>query len=103
MRLIDADAFLKRNYVYADCEFIHPKYQNTLREIVDDEPTIQAPRWVRCEDEMPKERDYYFAFTADAEAFVGEYIPSVDQWWKDDDLILTVTHWMPIEPPREGE
>ena len=42
MRLIDADAFLKRNEVYADCEFIHPMYQNTLREIVDDEPTIDA-------------------------------------------------------------
>ena len=60
-----------------------------------------APRWVRCEDEKPKERDYYFAFTADAEAFVGEYIPSVEQWWNGDDLILTVTHWMPIEPPQE--
>ena len=42
MRLIDADAFLKRNEVYADCEFLHPMYQNTLREIVDDEPTIDA-------------------------------------------------------------
>ena len=60
-----------------------------------------APRWVKCEDDKPKERDYYFAFTTDAEAFVGEYIPSVDQWWDGDDLILTVTHWMPIEPPRE--
>ena len=60
-----------------------------------------APRWVRCEEDKPKERDYYFAFTADAEAFVGEYIPSVDQWWNGDDLILTVTHWMPIEPPKE--
>ena len=60
-----------------------------------------APRWVRCEDDKPKERDYYFAFTADAEVFVGEYIPSVDQWWNGDDLILTVTHWMPIEPPKE--
>ena len=48
MRLIDADAFLKRNEVYADCEFIHPKYQNTLREIVGDEPTIDAVEVVRC-------------------------------------------------------
>ena len=48
MRLIDADAFLKRNEVYADCEFIHPMYQNTLREIVDDAPTIDAVPVVRC-------------------------------------------------------
>ena len=50
MRLIDADAFLKRNEVYADCEFLHPMYQNTLREIVDDEPTIDAVEVVRCKD-----------------------------------------------------
>lgn len=62
---------------------------------------IAAPRWVICEDEMPKVCDYYFAFTEDAEAFVCEYIPSVDQWWNGYDLILNVTHWMPIEPPKE--
>ena len=71
-------------------------------DVIKGLPTVPAaPRWVRCEEDKPKERDYYFAFTADAEVFVGEYIPSVDQWWNGDDLILTVTHWMPIEPPQE--
>ena len=54
-RLIDADAFLKRNEVYADCEFDHPKYQNTLREIVNEEPSVDAVevvhgRWIGADD-----------------------------------------------------
>ena len=49
-RLIDADAFLKRNEVYADCEFNHPKYQDTLREIIEAEPSVDAVEVVRCKD-----------------------------------------------------
>ena len=48
-RLIDADAFLKRNEVYADCEFNHPKYQDTLREIVEAEPSVDAVEVVHGE------------------------------------------------------
>ena len=53
MRLIDADAFLKRNEVYADCEFNHPKYQDTLREIIEAEPSVDAVEvvhgeWIMC-------------------------------------------------------
>ena len=44
-RPIDADGFLDRNAEFANREFIHPKYQVTLRELVDSEPTI-SPR--RC-------------------------------------------------------
>lgn len=47
-RLIDADAFLKRNEVYEDCEFNHPKYQDTLREIIEAEPSVDAVEVVRC-------------------------------------------------------
>lgn len=100
MRLIDADAIQLPNGFFENVDNV-PKFYEWLNSL----PTVPAaPRWVRCEDDKPKERDYYFAFTADAEAFVGEYIPSVDQWWKDDDLILTVTHWMPLpEPPKEDK
>ena len=44
MRLIDADAFLERNEELADCDFNHPMYGDTLREIVDAEPTAQ--QWI---------------------------------------------------------
>lgn len=49
-RLIDADAFLERNKVFADRGFIHPIYEDTLREIVDEEPTIDAVPVVRCRE-----------------------------------------------------
>lgn len=121
MRLIDADAFLKRNEVYADCEFIHPMYQNTLREIVDEEPTIPAPRWVRCE-EKPKDRQKCFVaykgplgfiydsatFYDDLNSGLGEDIfeDGTSGFVMDCDVgyaLTSMDYWMPIEPPREGE
>ena len=110
MRMIDADAFLKRNEEYADCEFIHPKYQNTLREIVDDEPTIHAPRWHRVE-EPPKEYGNYLA-VVNGEVMEVTYsdISMRDDWnWSTCDAegfvwirSESVTHWMPLpEPPKE--
>ena len=48
MRLIDADAFLERNKEFADRDFNHPKYEDTLRELVDEEPTAQ-PEIIHCE------------------------------------------------------
>lgn len=41
MRLIDADALLEQNKELADREIEHPKYQMTLREVVDWMPTIE--------------------------------------------------------------
>ena len=50
MRLIDADALLKRYEDIIDCEIDHPKYQNTVREIIDSAPTIEPERKKgRCE------------------------------------------------------
>lgn len=50
MRLIDADAYKKRNAEIIDCEIDHYKYQDTLRELIDDSPTIDAEPVVRCKD-----------------------------------------------------
>ena len=120
MRLIDADAFLKRSEEYTDCEFIHPKYQNTLREIVDDEPTIPAPRWVRCEERLPDD-GFIGKLVCDDEGQMSichgfatvtlangkvVYTDSriFDVFGEDTDLwddVTHFTHWMPIEPPRE--
>ena len=56
MRLIDADALLENNPDFADRDFIHPMYDTTLRDIVDDAPTIDAVpvvhgEWVRVEND----------------------------------------------------
>lgn len=45
MRLIDADKLLNDYEELADCDFIHPLYENTLRDIIDDAPTVEV-----CED-----------------------------------------------------
>ena len=42
MRLIDADAFLEENKVFADRDFCHPLYEDTLRDLVDAAPTVNA-------------------------------------------------------------
>ena len=39
-RLIDADAFEKDNLELWECDFIHPKYCDTLADLVSDAPTV---------------------------------------------------------------
>lgn len=60
-----------------------------------------APRWHRCEVDMPTKAGWYLVMDVD-----GDF--NVDEWhntfgWQfitpfDADRI---THWMPIEPPKE--
>ena len=54
MRLIDADAFIEENAEIIDCEINHPKYQDTIRELIDEAPTVEARQhgeWI-CEGAM---------------------------------------------------
>lgn len=48
MRLIDADAFIEENKGIIDCEIDHPKYQDTLRELINNAPTVERPHgeWI---------------------------------------------------------
>lgn len=48
-RLIDADVFIQRNAEIIDCKIDHPKYEDTLRELIDGQPTIIE----RSEDDKP--------------------------------------------------
>ena len=41
-RYIDAEKFLEDNKEFADREFIHPKIQATLRDIVDEAPAADV-------------------------------------------------------------
>lgn len=49
MRLIDADKFLENNKELADCDFIHPKYCDTLRDLVNNAPTVDVLDKIRAE------------------------------------------------------
>lgn len=51
-RLIDADAFLENNKELADCDFIHPKYCDTLRDLVNNAPTVDVLEQIRDEIEQ---------------------------------------------------
>ena len=50
MRLIDADKVIADNAEIIDCEIDHPKYQDTVREIIDSAETVDAVEVVRCKD-----------------------------------------------------
>ena len=43
MRLIDADAFIERNKNIIDCEIDHPCFQDTIRELIEESPTVNEP------------------------------------------------------------
>ena len=73
-----------------------------------------APRWVRCEDELPKENGFYLvAVKAPHKGVrVYEYKPCNDMFYENENkwvrengsyiLNHLVTHWMPLpEPPKE--
>lgn len=52
MRLIDADLLIQENANIIDCDIIHPKYEDTLREIIESAPTVTnvkenvSARWI---------------------------------------------------------
>lgn len=39
-RLVDADAFAEKNKYFWNCEFINPKYSETLSDLVEAAPTV---------------------------------------------------------------
>lgn len=127
MRLIDADANIETMKKCAE----NPESEQALlcyrfaQRILEEAPTVPtAPRWVRCEENPPKQGCYLTAspafygddyswmyrlawwtehglmdFVQDAEKESGWYIWNPDQ---DRDTEVEPMYWMPIEPPREG-
>lgn len=97
MRLIDADA-LKDKILYTDDYYETPYVE---WDDILEQPTVAAPRWHRVEVEEPTKAGWYLVMDVD-----GDF--NVDEWhntfgWRfitpsDADRI---THWMPIEPPKE--
>lgn len=39
-KLVDADAFAEKNEYFWNCEFINPKYSETLSDLVEAAPTV---------------------------------------------------------------
>ena len=59
MRLIDADKFLIDNAEFAYRDTTHPKYDDTVKDLIDAAPTVA--KWhYPSKGELPKNRDWYF-------------------------------------------
>lgn len=118
MRLIDADANIETMKKCAE----NPENEQALlcyryaQRILEEAPTVlAAPRWVRCEEELPKENGFYLvAVNAPYKGInVYEYKPCNDmfhenenKWVRENGCYILnhfVTHWMPIEPPKDKE
>ena len=71
-----------------------------------------APRWVRCEEELPKNvANRVLVYCENGATYVAHYeggetdmwYANAGTWWEELTGHRKVTHWMPIEPPKEGE
>ena len=77
--------------------------------ILDKQPTIAAPRWVRCEDVLPEigqrvivyDGWMQFMTRKDDQRLNGKMYWENEEgnWERVDDE----AYWMPIEPPKEEE
>ena len=73
-----------------------------VEKLISDAPTVPAPRWVRCEDELPKRGRLVLAYRGPIAMISAMYTDGCG--WRDADLfpMQGVTHWMPLpEPPKE--
>lgn len=61
-----------------------------------------ASPWHRVEERLPDDSRDVIIFTASRIIGVGSFIrPNWYQWYSGGGLPVDVTHWMPIEPPKE--
>lgn len=84
---------------------------NMLRAVIDTLKNMTAvPRWVRCEEEMPKEYGEYLGYANGDVMFLKFDPDQMDEWkWTSYDAegsfplrMCDITHWMPLpEPPKE--
>ena len=116
MRMIDADALERHVYT----EWVNGELSNSewvdFRQWLKDEPTVEAASpWHRVEEEMPDEVGSYLVY---APTYIGGSSSAKEckagvmfaRWLKGGHWSIEVgyykrpgcvTHWMPIEPPKE--
>lgn len=116
MRLIDADA-LKTSVpktsadIFENCRNCKLLDDWKVKELIDNAPTVEpAPRWHRVEEPPKEEHRTYLVYTDTGYMCSCRWTNNVyglgesDRWgWSIADVpqFQNVTHWMPIEPPKE--
>lgn len=120
-KYIDADKFLQDNAYFADRDFINPKYEDTLRDLIDGAPAADVEpkrKWIPVTERLPEQEGrylvvhpihnrfpwitvMYFGVPDGYDKGICFYIAD-DEW--GDSPCDCVTHWMPLpEPPKEDK
>ena len=97
MRLIDADA-LKEKINYTD-DFYETPYVEW--DDILEQPT--ASTWHRVEVEEPTKAGWYLVMDVDGDFNVDEWHNTFGWQFVTPSDADRITHWMPIEPPKEEE
>ena len=113
MRLIDAD---KLCMYLADVQYINRGWKEDICDILDDvmeavdeQPTIEQPKWISCAERLPEKNGYYliayqYNFNGRRTTIIDFYAKTAAGEWWGNDFGRIVTHWMPLpEPPKENE
>lgn len=62
-----------------------------------------APRWHRVEEEEPTKAGWYLVMDEDGDFNVDEWNNTFGWQFVTPSDAERITHWMPIEPPKEEE
>lgn len=67
--------------------------------ILDKQPTIAASPWHRVEEPPKESGKQYAVWASKGYAYCDKWLG--DRWLISSVAPETITHWMPIEPPKE--
>lgn len=95
MRLIDADK-LKEELSYKSPA---PDFDidSVILGVIDEQPTVNP--WHRVEEPPKEPGKQYVVWASKGYAYCDKWLG--DRWLISSVAPETVTHWMPIEPPKE--
>ena len=109
--------YIPRDGVLAEYDRQHQGPPGGARKIIAEYPAadvVERPRWIPVEERLPKdEKDVlaYYGFKHDGvlsdQRFIGtlcyfRFDPN-PHWQHEGQGKLTVTHWMPLPEPPDGE
>lgn len=70
-----------------------------VRDRINALPTIPVSHWHRVEEEPRESGKQYVVWASKGYAYCDKWLG--DRWLISSVAPETVTHWMPIEPPKE--
>ena len=101
--LIDREAVISKIEPWLYSEGRGESEINMLRAVIAELKSLPAaPRWVRCEERLPKPRfarEWYLVALESGCVKTLAFERDTNEWWETGS---PVTHWMPLpEPPKE--